>query len=85
MVDLLNREGIAIGRRHVATLMKRMRIEALYWKPKTSKPAPGHQIYPYLLRGVTVDRPNHTADEVPEVALAGQEIGHGNTTCWTKR
>ena len=55
--DLLNREGIAIGRRHVATLMKRMRIEALYRKPNTSKPAPGHKIYPYLLSGVTVDRP----------------------------
>ena len=54
--DLLNREAIAIGRRHVATLMKRMRIEALYRKPNTSKPAPGHKIYPYLLRGVTVDR-----------------------------
>ncbi len=39
--DLLNREGIEIGRRHVATLMKRMRIEALYRKPNTSKPEPG--------------------------------------------
>ena len=56
--DLLNREAIEIGRRHVATLMKRMRIEALYRKPNTSKPAPGHKIYPYLLRGVTVDRPD---------------------------
>jgi putative transposase len=56
--DLLNREGTEIGRRHVATLMKRMGIEALYCKPSTSKPAPGHKIYPYLLRGVTVDRPN---------------------------
>ncbi len=56
--DLLNREGFEVGRRHVATLMKRMRIEALYRKPSTSKPAPGHKIYPYLLRGVTVDRPD---------------------------
>lgn len=56
--DLLRQEGIAIGRRHVATLMKRMRIEALYRKPTTSKPAPGHKIYPYLLRGLTIDRPN---------------------------
>ena len=38
--DLLNREGIQIGRRHVATLMKRMGIEALYRRPNTSKPAP---------------------------------------------
>ena len=56
--DLLNKGGVEIGRRHVATLMKRMGIEALYRKPNTSKPAPGHKIYPYLLRGMTIDRPN---------------------------
>ena len=56
--DMLRREGFAIGRRHVATLMKRMGIEAIYRRPNTSKPAPGHKIYPYLLRGLKVDRPN---------------------------
>jgi putative transposase len=56
--DLLNQEGTPIGRRHVATLMKGMGMEALYRKPSTSKPAPGHKIYPYLLRGLTIDRPN---------------------------
>ena len=56
--DMLHREGIEIGRRHVATLMKRMGIEALYRRPNTSKPAPGHKIYPYLLRGLKVERPN---------------------------
>ncbi len=56
--DLLNAEGVKIGRQHVTTLMKRMGIEALYRKPNTSKPAPGHKIYPYLLRGMTIDRPN---------------------------
>ena len=56
--DLLDKEGVEIGRRRVATLMKRMGIEALYRKPDTSKPAPGHKIYPYLLRGMTIDRPN---------------------------
>ncbi len=56
--DLLNQEGVQIGRCHVATLMKRMGIEALYRKPNTSKPMPGHKIYPYLLRGMTIDRPN---------------------------
>ncbi len=45
--DLLRREGVVIGRRHVATLMKRMRIGAIYRRPNTSKPAPGHKIYPY--------------------------------------
>ena len=69
--DLLNREGIAIGRRHVATLMKRMRIEALYRKPNTSKPSPGHKIYPYLLRGVTVDRPDQAwAMDITYVPMA---------------
>ena len=56
--DLLNAEGVVIGRQHVATLMKRMGIEAIYRKPSTSKPAPGHKIYPYLLRNVPVIRPN---------------------------
>jgi putative transposase len=57
--DLLNAEGIAVGRRHVATLMKRMDITALYRRPNTSKPAPGHTVYPYLLRNLAVTRPNH--------------------------
>ena len=71
LCDLLNREGGAIGRRHVATLMKRMRIEALYRKPNTSKPAPGHKIYPYLLRGVTVDRPDQAwAMDITYVPMA---------------
>jgi len=56
--DLLRGEGVQIGRAHVITLMKRMRIEAIYRRPNTSKPAPGHKIYPYLLRGLTVDRPD---------------------------
>ena len=54
----LVREGFGIGRLHVRTLMKRMGIEAIYRRPNTSKPAPGHKIYPYLLRNLTVDRPN---------------------------
>src|SRR3954470_19684208 len=45
--DLLNRDGIEIGRRRVATLMKRMGIAAVYRRPSTSKPASGHKIYPY--------------------------------------
>ena len=57
--DMLNREGVSIGRRHVATLMKRMGIEAIYRRPNTSKPAPGHKIYPYLLRKLKIEKPNH--------------------------
>ena len=56
--DLLAAEGNKIGRRHVATLMKRMGIEALYRRPRTTKPEPGHKIYPYLLRGMAITRPN---------------------------
>lgn len=54
----LVREGFEIGRLHVRTLMRRMGIEAIYRRPHTSKPAPGHKIYPYLLRNLIVDRPN---------------------------
>ena len=56
--DLLRGEGIAIGRERVASLMRRMGIEALYCRPNTSKPAPGHKIYPYLLRNLAVTRVN---------------------------
>jgi putative transposase len=56
--DLLLAEGFTVGRLHVSTLMKRMGIEALYRKPNTSKPAPGHQVYPYLLRKLSVTKPN---------------------------
>ena len=56
--DLLNGEGIAIGRDHVTTLMRRMGIEAIYRRPNTSKPERGHKIYPYLLRNLAVDHPN---------------------------
>ena len=55
---LLAAEGCRIGRRHVRTLMKRMGIEALYRRPRTTKPEPGHKIYPYLLRGLAITRPN---------------------------
>jgi putative transposase len=69
--DLLNREGVGIGRRHVATLMRRMGIEALYRRPNTSKPAPGHRIYPYLLRGMAIDRPNQVwAMDITYVPMA---------------
>lgn len=55
---LLAGEGIKVGRRHVATLMKRMGIEALYRRPRTTKPEPGHKIYPYLLRDMMITKPN---------------------------
>ena len=54
----LRREGHEVGRRHVATLMWRMGIEALYRRPRTSIPARGASIYPYLLSGLAIERPN---------------------------
>jgi putative transposase len=55
---LLVAEGCKIGRRHVKTLMQRIGVEALYRRPRTTKPEPGHKIYPYLLRATAVTRPN---------------------------
>jgi putative transposase len=54
----LRREGHQIGRRHVRTLMRRMGIEALYRRPRTSIPARGATIYPYLLENLAIERPN---------------------------
>ncbi len=56
--DLLRGEGVVIGRERVRTMMRRMCIEALYRRPNTSKPCPGHKIHPYLLRGLAVERAN---------------------------
>ncbi len=56
--DLLKQEGYCLGRKHVATLMKRIGIEALYRKPRTTKPGVGRKIYPYLLRSMAITRPN---------------------------
>jgi putative transposase len=56
--DLLRADGVEIGREKVTTLMRRMSIEAIYRRPNTSKPAAGRKIYPYLLRGLAIDRPN---------------------------
>ena len=55
---LLAGEGCKIGRRHVKTLMRLMGIEALYRRPRTTKPEPGHTIYPYLLHGMAITRAN---------------------------
>jgi len=58
MQGLLKQEGFSVWRLHVATLMKRMGIVAIYRRPNTSKPEPGHKIYLYLLRNLLVLRPN---------------------------
>ncbi len=57
--DRLRLEGVQIGRKHVATLMRKMGIEALYRRPHTSRKHPAHPVFPYLLRHLTIDQPNH--------------------------
>src|SRR5438552_13337390 len=57
--DMLRREGHQIGRKHVSSLMRKMGIEAIYRHRNTSKRHPAHRIYPYLLRGLTIERANH--------------------------
>jgi putative transposase len=56
--DLLNGEGIPVGRTHVATLMRRMGIVAIYRRANTSRHPPAHPVFPYLLRHLVIDRPN---------------------------
>lgn len=71
LCDLLRQEGIEIGRQHVATLMKKMAIEATYRRPNTSKPAPGHKIYPYLLRKLPIVRPDQVwATDISYIPMA---------------
>ena len=69
--ELLRGEGIEAGRERVATMMRRMGIEALCPRPNTSKPAPGHKIFPYLLRSLEIVRPNQVwAMDITYVPMA---------------
>jgi putative transposase len=69
--DLLRGEGITIGRDHVRTLMRRMGISAIYRRPRTSQRHPAHPVYPYLLRGLTIDRPNQVwAADITNLPMA---------------
>ena len=68
--ELWNR-GYRIGRSHVRTLMRKMGVEALYQKPRLSKPHPGHTIYPYLLKGVTITEANKAwASDITYIPMA---------------
>jgi len=58
MVAALRRDGWSVNRKRVRRLMRVMRIEAIYQKPNTSRRHPDHVVYPYLLRGLVIDRPN---------------------------
>lgn len=58
MARHLRRQGYAVGRKRVRRLMRRMGLSAIYQAPRTSEPHPEHRIYPYLLRDLTIERPN---------------------------
>ena len=71
--DSLQAEGFPVGRKHVTTLMRRMGIETLYRKPKTSAPGAGaaHRVYPYLLKGLAIDTPNQVwATDITYIPMA---------------
>jgi putative transposase len=69
--DMLLADGVVIGREKVITLMRRIGVEAIYRRPNTSKPAAGHKIYPYLLHGLKIDRPNQVwATDITYIAMA---------------
>jgi len=67
----LRGQGYPISRKRVRRLMRVMGITAIYQRPNTSKPTPGHKIYPYLLRGVTIDRVNQVwAADITYIPMA---------------
>ena len=69
--DMLRLEGIPVGRKHVATLMRKMGIEAIYRRANTSRRHPRHPVYPYLLRNLAIDRPNQVwATDVTYIPMA---------------
>lgn len=69
--DLLRGEGIEIGREHVRTLMRRMGMTAIYRRARTSTPHPAHPVFPYLLRGLVIERPNHVwATDITYIPMA---------------
>jgi putative transposase len=84
--DLLRGEGVVIGRDLVRTMMRRMCIEALYRRPNTSKPAPGHKIYPYLLGGLAVERPNQVwAMDITYIPMARGFVYLAAVIDWSTR
>ena len=90
MARHLGREGVSVGRRRVRRLMRLMGLEAVYRKPRTSAAQPGHRIYPYLLRELTIERPDQVwcADitYIPVTAgflyLVGKPAMHCSRASW---
>ena len=71
IIRQLDRQGITANRKRVQRLMRLMGIEAVYPKPRTSRPHPQHKVYPYLLRGLTINRPNQVwATDITFIPMA---------------
>lgn len=84
--DFLRAEGVEIGRGRVITLMRRMGIEALYRRPNASKPAPGHQVFPYLLREMRIERPNQVwAMDITYIPMARGFVTLAAVVDWYSR
>jgi putative transposase len=70
-VELKKQKGLSVNRKRVRRLMQRMGIRAVYRRPRTTKPAPGHKIYPYLLRDMKITRPNQVwAADITYIPMA---------------
>ena len=74
----LRREGVVVGRHRVRRLMRRMGMEAIYRKPRTSVANPEHRVYPYLLRGLAIERP----DQVWCADITYLPVSQGFSTWW---
>jgi putative transposase len=86
LARLLKKDGYAVGRKHVATLMRKMGIEAIYQRPKTTKKHPAHPIYPYRLRGLKIDRPNQVwAMDITYIPMARGFVYLAAVMDWASR
>ncbi|WP_372787094.1 IS3 family transposase, partial [Phenylobacterium sp.] len=83
---LLKPLGFSMGRKHVATLMRRMGIEAIYRRPNTSRKHPQNPIWPYLLRGLTIDRSNQVwAMDITYIPMARGFVFLAAVIDWASR
>ena len=84
--DSLRREGFAVGRKHVATLMARMGVEPLYRRPRTTRKHAAHPVYPYLLRGLAIERANHVwAMDITYIPMARGFVYLAAVVDWASR
>ena len=84
--DSLRRGGFAVGRKHVRTLMTRMGVEPLYRRPRTTRKHPGHVVYPYLLRGLAIERSNQVwAMDITYIPMARGFVYLAAVVDWASR